>query len=431
MTIKELYAIFEQHPEVVTDSRKTQVGAMFFALRGENFNGNEFAEKAIESGCSYAVIDEGQYDDHSGRFIVVENVLKTLQELSAYHRIALGLPVIGITGTNGKTTTKELLSAVLGRRFNLWHTQGNLNNQIGVPLTLLSLRKEHQMAVVEMGANHPGDIKELVELVAPNVGLITNVGRAHLQGFGSFEGVVKTKCELYDFIRNTDGSVFVNADNSILMEHSEGINRVTYGINCKDGIVSGEVTGNSPFLQMRFQVTGDNNIHDLQTNLVGVYNAENVMAAICVGTYFGIEPGVIKSAIEGYVPTNNRSQYKKTERNALIIDAYNANPTSMTASIKNFEAVKMEDKSLILGEMRELGQDSAVEHQKIIDLLVTNGLTDVCLVGTCWDNVKTTFKRYATTEDLIADLKSNPVADKTILIKGSNGNHLDRVVEWL
>ncbi|MBO7337148.1 MAG: UDP-N-acetylmuramoyl-tripeptide--D-alanyl-D-alanine ligase [Paludibacteraceae bacterium] len=430
MSIEDLYKIYEQHPVVTTDSRNTPDGSIFFALKGESFDGNKFAMSALESGCSYAVVDEAEYAV-SDKFILVDDVLRTLQQLAAYHRIAIGLPVVGITGTNGKTTTKELVSAVLSAKYNILYTKGNLNNHIGVPLTVLSITKEHQIAVVEMGASHPGDIKELVDIAAPNVGLITNVGRAHLAGFGSFEGVIKTKCELYDFLRESDSSVFVNLDNDILLEKSDGMNRIGYGLKDRSGLVWGSVMSNSPFLTMKFAVSGDDKEYVLETSLIGSYNAENVLAAVCVGTYFGVAPSQIKSAIESYQPTNSRSQYKKTDRNSLIIDAYNANPTSMAASINNFNEVTLPNKALILGEMRELGADSDAEHQKIIDMLENFGLTDVRLVGHCFDSAKTSFTRYADVDALIADLKANPVEGKTILVKGSNGNHLDKVVEWL
>ena len=430
MSIEDLYKIYEQHPVVTTDSRNTPDGSIFFALKGESFDGNKFAQSALESGCSYAVVDEAEYAV-SDKFILVDDVLRTLQQLAAYHRIAIGLPVVGITGTNGKTTTKELVSAVLSAKYNILYTKGNLNNHIGVPLTVLSITKEHQIAVVEMGASHPGDIKELVDIAAPNVGLITNVGRAHLAGFGSFEGVIKTKCELYDFLRESDSSVFVNLDNDILLEKSDGMNRIGYGLKDRSGLVWGSVMSNSPFLTMKFGVSGDDKEYVLETSLIGSYNAENVLAAVCVGTYFGVAPSQIKSAIESYQPTNSRSQYKKTDRNSLIIDAYNANPTSMAASINNFNEVTLPNKALILGEMRELGADSDAEHQKIIDMLENFGLTDVRLVGHCFDSAKTSFPRYADVDALIADLKANPVEGKTILVKGSNGNHLDKVVEWL
>ncbi|MBQ4358189.1 MAG: UDP-N-acetylmuramoyl-tripeptide--D-alanyl-D-alanine ligase [Paludibacteraceae bacterium] len=429
MTIQQLYRIYESHPEVTTDSRKTPPGSIFFALKGENSDGNTYAAKALDGGCAFAVVDDPAVvaDD---RYILVDNVLSAMQQLASYHRIAWGRPVIGVTGTNGKTTTKELLSAVLSRRFNLWHTQGNFNNHIGVPLTLLSIRPEHELAIVEMGANHPGEIKTLVNIVSPNAGLITNVGKAHLQGFGSFEGVVRTKCELYDFLRSTGGQVFVNLDNPILSQKSEGITTVGYGLEHREGLVYGEVTGNSPFLSLRFYMQ-DGSSWDVQTNLIGAYNAENVMASVCVGVFFGVPAADIRDALQAYVPTNNRSQFTQTGNNRLIIDAYNANPTSMTASIRNFAEVSMEKKTLILGEMRELGDDSNVEHQNIINLCLEKGLTDVYLVGDCFESVSTDFPRFKDVYELIRYVRQHPFSDRSILIKGSNGNHLDRIVQWL
>ena len=429
MTIQQLYCIYESHPDVTTDSRKTPSGSIFFALKGEKSDGNAYAHQALERGCAYAVVDDPSVvrDD---RYILVDDVLSTLQQLASYHRISWGRPVIGITGTNGKTTTKELLSAVLSRKYRLWHTQGNFNNHIGVPLTLLSIRPEHEMAVIEMGANHPGEIKTLVNVVSPNAGLITNVGKAHLEGFGSFEGVIRTKCELYDFLRETGGQVFINLDNEILTPRSKGISSVGYGIEQKDGLVYGEVTSKSPFLSLRFHLL-DGTSWDVQTNLVGVYNAENVMAAVCVGVFFGVSASDIRDALQGYVPTNNRSQFTQTASNRLIIDAYNANPTSMTASIRNFADVSMENKTLILGEMRELGSDSLTEHQRIIDLCLSYGLTDVYLVGASFKSVSTDFMRFSDVDELIRYVRQHSFSDRSILIKGSNGNHLDRIVQWL
>lgn len=430
MTIEELYEIFSQHPTVTTDSRNCPKNSIFFALKGENFNGNTYAQASLNKGCAYAVVDEKEFvsNDH---ILLVDNVLATLQQLAHYHRIALGIPIVGITGTNGKTTTKELLSTVLKKKFNLYYTQGNLNNHIGVPLTLLSINKSHKMAVVEMGASHPGEIKTLVNIVAPNAGLITNVGKAHLEGFGSFEGVIKTKCELYDFLKDTDGQVFVNLDNPILTEKSESMNRTGYALENKNGLVWGKVTGNSPFLEMEWNTDNDTNTYTLKTHLIGTYNAENVMAAVCAGRFFGIDPNDICDAINSYAPQNNRSQMKDTKTNKLIIDAYNANPTSMTASINNFALATFDNKTLILGDMRELGADSETEHQKIIDLLNSKGLTDVYLVGDCFGKTKCSFKKFANVDKLIEQVKKEPIANHTILVKGSNGTHLVNVVEYL
>ncbi|MBQ9591781.1 MAG: UDP-N-acetylmuramoyl-tripeptide--D-alanyl-D-alanine ligase [Paludibacteraceae bacterium] len=429
MEIETLYQLYESCPTVTTDSRVTPAGSMFFALKGENFDGNQFAKKALEGGCGHAVIDDASQDTGDGRCIVVEDVLTTLQELAKYHRIALGLPVICVTGTNGKTTTKELMAAVLSKRYDVAYTQGNHNNHIGVPLTLLSIGKEKQIAIVETGANHPGEIKTLVEIAVPNAGLITNVGKAHLEGFGSFEGVVKTKCEMYDFLKATGGMAFVNMDNEILREKSEDLAREGYGLKEKGGNVSGEVTSCSPFLNVRLTIRG--HAYDVSTHLIGGYNAENVVAAACVGTYFGVSGEDIKAALEAYEPTNNRSQFTKTDRNALIVDAYNANPTSMTAAVENFSKVEMANKSLILGEMRELGSESEKEHKKLVALLKEKGFEDVYLVGKCFDGIAGGFRHFETTEALKEYLKREKIAGRTILIKGSNGNHLSEAVELL
>lgn len=430
MTIEQLYQIYLQHPQVTTDSRSCPEGSIFFALKGETFNGNTYAQAAIDKGCAYAVVDEKEYATQD-KIILVDDVLASLQTLAHHHRISLGLPVIGITGTNGKTTTKELISTVLKQKFNTLFTQGNFNNHIGVPLTLLSITTKHQIAVVEMGANHPGEIKTLVNIAAPNAGIITNVGKAHLEGFGSFDGVIKTKSEMYDFLRETGGHVFVNLDNDILMEKSAGIDRTGYGLKDKSGLVCGEITGNSPFLEMVWKQADENTTYQLKTHLIGTYNAENVMAAVCIGRYFDIEPKLICEAINNYVPENNRSQLTETATNKLVVDAYNANPTSMQAAIRNFVQMEMPNKTLILGDMRELGEDSALEHQRIVDMLAENKFEHVYLVGPCFSQTQTGYKTYPDTPTLIEDLKQHPIQNATVLIKGSNGIKLIGVVEHL
>lgn len=430
MTTELLYAIYQQHPQVTTDSRNCPADSLFFALKGDNFNGNAYALSALKKGCAYAVIDEKEYALDE-RFILVDDCLKALQDLAHFHRISLGLPVLGITGTNGKTTTKELIASVLKQKFNVLYTQGNLNNHIGVPLTLLSLTKEHQIAVIEMGANHPGEIKTLVEIAAPNVGMITNVGKAHLEGFGSFEGVIKTKSEMYDFLRETGGQAFVNLDNEILFKQSEGIERVGYGIQATNGQVSGAITANSPFLSMTFSNFGSDEVFELKTSLIGTYNAENVLAAVCIGRYFDIDSKLICEGINNYIPSNNRSQLTETASNKLIIDAYNANPTSMQAALKNFSQMEVPHKALILGDMRELGADSPAEHQRIVDLLQEYGFDKVFLVGECFQNTNTSFATYATTDALIAEIPTLNLKDYYILIKGSRGIKLETVVSSL
>ncbi len=437
MTTEQLYHIYLQHPAVTTDSRNCPEGSLFFALKGESFDGNQYAQAALDKGCAYAIVDDTQVAGND-KIILVDNVLKALQDLAHHHRIALGLPVIGITGTNGKTTTKELISAVLAKKFKVLFTQGNLNNHIGVPLTLLSITPQHNIAVVEMGANHIGEIKALVDIAAPNAGIITNVGKAHLEGFGSFEGVIKAKSEMYDFVRETGGVAFVNLDNPILMEKSEGIDRIGYGIEHKNGLVNGIITGNSPFLEMSWHASaslsdqeGDNSIYPIKTNLIGAYNAENVLASICIGTYFGVEPQQICDAMSNYQPHNNRSQFTQTEKNKLIIDAYNANPTSMQAALANFAQMTADNKTVILGDMRELGEDSAKEHQHIVDLLTENNFSNIYLIGECFSATQTGFTHFAKTDDFIQYLQKNPISNKTILIKGSRGSRLETVVPYL
>lgn len=382
MKLSALYQIFLDCQLVTTDSRNCPEGSLFIALKGESFNGNAFAGKALETGCAYAVIDESEYAiEGDQRYILVDDCLQTLQQLANYHRRQLGTRVIGITGTNGKTTTKELISAVLSQSHNILYTLGNLNNHIGVPSTLLRLKAEHDLAVIEMGANHPGEIKFLSEIAEPDCGIITNVGKAHLEGFGSFEGVIKTKGELYDFLRKKEGStVFIHHDNAYLMNIAEGLNLIPYGTE-DDLYVNGRITGNSPYLTFEWKAGKDGKSYQVQTQLIGEYNFPNALAAITIGRFFGVEDAKINEALAGYTPQNNRSQLKKTDDNTLIIDAYNANPTSMMAALQNFRNMEVPHKMLILGDMRELGAESAAEHQKIADYLKECAFEKVWLVG--------------------------------------------------
>jgi UDP-N-acetylmuramoyl-tripeptide--D-alanyl-D-alanine ligase len=403
---------------------------MFVALKGETFNGNAFAAKALEAGCAFAVIDEACYaQPNDERYFLVEDCLKALQQLANLHRRTLGTRIIGITGTNGKTTTKELMAAVLSKQFNILYTQGNLNNQIGVPLTLLKLRPEHQLAVIEMGASHPGDIQELVEIAEPDCGLITNVGKAHLQGFGSFEGVIRTKGELYDFLRTRpDAFIFLHDDNPYLKDIAHGLKAIHYGSQA-DLFVSGKSTANSPFLA--FELQADGKTHSVQTQLIGDYNLPNALAAVTVGRYFGVPDELICEALSQYAPQNNRSQLKQTDRNTLIIDAYNANPSSMQVSIDNFHRMQATDKLLILGDMRELGEDGAAEHQKVVDQLIALAFTNVYLVGELFGATQHPFRSFTDAPSLIEALQAEQPSGKTILIKGSNGIRLFSIVEYL
>ena len=369
---------------VTTDSRKVTPGCIFVALKGEHFDGNQFVEQAKRDGAEYII---------SG-----ENALAELQDLARAWRRELGLPVLGITGTNGKTTTKELCAAVLSTKYNLYYTQGNLNNQLGVPLTLLSITRAHEMAIVEMGASHPGDIKELVEIAEPNYGLITNVGKAHLQGFGSFEGVQRTKAELYDFLRAHGGFCFRNTDNPYLATMAGDLKTVPY------------TTGTMPE----------------GTHLVGGYNAENVSAALCVGEYFGVSREAGLAAIRAYVPSNNRSQLMQTEKNTVVVDAYNANPTSMQAAINAFKG-----NCYILGAMRELGEYSHLEHQNIVNMLLERKAEKVLLVGEEYQETTAPYPVFANVETLCEYLQREPLSGYTVLLKGSRSNQLEKVIPYL
>lgn len=427
MSIAELYELFIHNPKITTDSRNCPRGSIFFALKGERFDGNLYAEKALAAGCTYAVIDNSDYVS-GDRTILVDNVLQTLQQLAQRHRRALGIPVIGITGTNGKTTTKELVAAVLSTKFNLLYTEGNLNNHIGVPLTLLRLTHEHEMAVIEMGASHPGDIRELANIAMPNYGIITNVGRAHLEGFGSFEGVVKTKGELYDYVRRTRGKIFIKKENKDLQDISLGIDQITYGTD-STSFVWGQVNSCNPFLTFDWKQQGK--INTVETHLIGAYNLDNALAAVAVGRYFRIPAARISRAIAAYEPTNNRSQLKETPGNTLLIDAYNANPSSMKVALDNFAAMTVSPKAIILGDMRELGPASDELHAEVVAQIKAGNFDKVFLCGEHFRNTGKEFATFATTEDLIEALKANPLQGYHILIKGSRGIALEKTVDVL
>ncbi len=431
MTVEDIYSRFRECNGVTTDSRKCGPGLMFFALKGERFDGNEFVRGALDQGCSYAVMDDAaRYDAGDGRMILVDNTLTALQQLAAYHRRQLGTTIIGITGTNGKTTTKELTSAVLRSTYNILCTQGNLNNSIGVPLTVLGLKPEHEYAIVEMGASHPGDIKELVEISQPDYGLITNVGKAHLLGFGSFEGVKKTKGELYDWIREHGGAVFVNRDNEHLQQMAYGLKLIEYGKPGQDGLlVEGEVLECNPFVKFRWR-TGVGEWHTVQTNLIGAYNVDNALAAITIGLKLGVTEDKASAAVAGYQPQNNRSQLTDTGRNRLVVDAYNANPTSMAAAIENFSMIEAPEKMLILGDMRELGEVSLSEHRQIVQLLNAKGFTRVWLVGSEFAEAAkgTDFRLFADVDAVNKELEIEPLSGFTILIKGSNSIGLTKTI---
>ena len=427
MSIIDLYDLFIHNPQITTDSRNCPKGSIFFALKGDKFDGNQYAGKALASGCVYAVIDNPDY--YIGeRTILVDNVLKTLQQLAHHHRKVLGLPIIGITGTNGKTTTKELLAAVLSTKFNLLYTEGNFNNHIGVPLTLLRLTHDHEMAVIEMGASHPGDIKELVDIVHPNYGIITNVGRAHLEGFGSFEGVIRTKGELYDYIRRSKGKIFIKKENEYLQSIAKGIEQITYG-NGDDAFASGQVVSCDPFLVFNWKQQGK--LHTVETHMIGSYNLDNVLAAVAVGRFFKIPAERISRAIAAYEPTNNRSQFKKTDNNELIIDAYNANPSSMKVALDNFITMPVQPKAIILGDMRELGPTSDELHAEVVEQIKKGQFDKVFLCGEHFSKVGKEFSPFATTEAMVEELRRQPLKGYHILIKGSHSMGLEKLADIL
>lgn len=429
MNISEIYTLFQEFPIVVTDSRKVVENSIFFALKGENFNGNKFAKSTLEKGCRYAVVDEKEYalDD---RFILVEDVLTCLQALAREHRRVLKVPILAITGTNGKTTTKELVNEVLNQEFRTFATQGNFNNHIGVPLTLLAMNSETEFGIVEMGANHPGEIKELCEIAEPNYGLITNVGKAHLEGFGSFEGVKQTKKELYDYLDEHDGEVFVNCDNDHLLGMLNKQKHIFYG-NSENAFSKARFLQAEP--KLIIELRSPLGKLYIKTQLIGAYNFENVLAAVTVGRFFKIDELKIKEALEVYEPSNNRSQLMKTDNNVLFLDAYNANPTSMRAAIENFAAMKMKNKFLILGDMLELGEDTDKEHLDLMNLLSEEGLTETILVGDIFARLAPSdkFKSYETVDDLLVYLEDEEIKDKYILIKGSRGIKLEKTIEKL
>ena len=428
-SINHLYAIFLEHPVVSTDSRQIIPGSLFFALKGDSFNGNKFAAGALDLGAAYAVIDEAEYALDE-RFIVVDNVLETLQELACHHRMQFDIPVIAITGTNGKTTTKELTCAVLSEKYKTLATKGNLNNHIGVPLTLLKLTNKTEIALIEMGANHPGEIDFLCRIAQPGFGLITNIGKAHLEGFGGYEGVIRTKTELYRFLKEKNGTVFLNNQDKLLGEHAIGMNTVTYGtIPANPGTA---LTTSDPLvtLYLRFR---DGQELTIETKLYGRYNETNILAAASVGLHFGLSPGQIKAALEAYEPDNNRSQVTRTETNLLILDAYNANPSSMEAALYNFAASGYPEKAVILGDMLELGASADEEHLHIMELTDRLGLTRVFLIGPVFTRLNTRRETMCFHDSELARmwLEHHRVTNSTILIKGSRGIRLEKVVDVL
>jgi UDP-N-acetylmuramoyl-tripeptide--D-alanyl-D-alanine ligase len=435
--IEQLYAHFQKHVLVCTDTRNVQANAIFFALKGDNFNGNKFAEQALNAGCSFAVIDEEHYKKDE-RYLLVEDALIALQQLANYHRKQLNIPIIGITGSNGKTTTKELINAVLSQKYKVLATKGNLNNHIGVPLTLLSITAADEIAIIEMGANHQGEIAFLSSIAEPTLGIITNIGKAHLEGFGGIEGVKKGKGELFQFITATKGKLMVHADDEVLIDLAATTEKITYGTKKLYDIVGAMIENkNAEFISFqwatRYNAASIKKSEVIATQLVGIYNYYNLLCAACVGNYFKVEDVAINNALTNYAPSNNRSQLQKTAHNTLILDYYNANPSSMQLAIENFASLPATNKMVILGDMLELGDDSTKEHDAIIDLLQEKEITNVVLVGPFFMTAgkKVNATTFHTSAEAVEYLKQHPTKDTTILIKGSRGIQLEKVVAVL
>jgi UDP-N-acetylmuramoyl-tripeptide--D-alanyl-D-alanine ligase len=429
MTTADIYKLFLMHPAVETDTRKVIRDCIFFSLKGENFNGNRFAAEALEKGAAYAVIDEPEFyiDD---RTVLVENTLEALQALALFHRRQFNIPVLGITGSNGKTTTKELIAAVMSAKYSVTCTKGNLNNHIGVPLTLLQITPETEFAIIEMGANHGGEIAVLSALAEPDYGIITNIGKAHLEGFGSYEMIKKTKAELYDHVKSRNGTIFYNMDNPVLSELlGDYPNKISFGIS--DAWLKGEPQTVPPFIHA--SINFPEGISEVKTHLTGSYNFENIMAAACIGKYFKVDTGQIITAIEEYIPQNNRSQL--IERNGLkiIMDAYNANPTSMKASIESFATVFSSPRYLILGDMLELGDQSENEHTQVLHKIQEYQFEAVFLVGPIFMQAaaNSPYQVYEHIEELASYLKAHRIKEGAVLVKGSRGIKLEKIVEFL
>lgn len=435
MTIENIYRLFKKYPIACTDSREPVPGSLFFALKGDKFDGNLYASDALSKGAAYAIIDKPECQ-HGNNYILVNDVLDTFQRLANHHRRQLGIPIIAITGTNGKTTTKELFASVLSKKYTINATKGNLNNHIGVPKTLLSMDDSTEIGIVEMGANHIGEIEILCNIAEPNYGVITNIGKAHLEGFGSYKGIIKAKTELYKYLEKSHGTIFYNADDTLLKNIVNNLKckSVTYG-TIKEATIQGKLMSSDPYLTVFLSCSNNNrgsNKYIVKTNLVGEYNLENVMAAVCLGMYFDISIDDIIAAIAEYLPSNNRSQLVKKGNNKLLLDCYNANPDSMEAAIKNFSksSGNGRKKVLILGEMLELGKDSKKEHLKIIKLIESLDLNDVILVGQGFRSVGSHSFQYFDNSELLSEyLRTHKIEKAFILIKGSRGVKMEKILE--
>ena len=425
--MQKIIKLFYDTTGICTDTRKIKKDCLFLCLKGDNFNGNEFAEKALNEGAKYVIVDESKYQTND-KIYLVKDVLKYLQKLANYHRKKFKIPVIGITGSNGKTSTKELIKTVLEKKYNLLATEGNLNNHIGVPLTLLNITKNHEIAIIEMGANKFKDIEELCNIAEPNYGIITNIGKAHLEGFINFEGVLKTKKELYDSILKNHGTLIINGDDEILIKNAPEVKKIKYGTSEKSDI-KGELINLSPFVEMKWK--SDNYSSELiSTKMIGKYNFYNFLAAIAFGKIFNIEPNKINEAISEYTPDNKRSQVKKTKNNTLILDCYNANPSSMTSALESFSQINHPNKIAIIGDMLELGDDSIKEHQNILDLTKKLNLNKIT-VGPIFESINSDELKFSNTLKTEEYLKNSSIKDHIILLKGSRGIGLEKLEESL
>ncbi len=431
MPIEELYRIFKRHPLICTDSRKIVRDSVFFALKGNSFDGNAFAEKAIGEGCSYAVVDDPGVARNQ-RFVLVDNVLDTLQQLATFHRKHTGIPVLAITGTNGKTTTKELCYAVLSKQYRVVATKGNFNNHIGVPLTILSIQDDTDVAIAEMGANHPGEISHLCRIAQPRLGIITNIGRAHLEGFGNCDGIIRAKNELYTYISNTGGTLFVNTDNALLDSLSATIPRITYGSSGPASVMA-TCQSMDPYLTVSIAQTDNGKERLVNTRLTGTYNLENILAAWAVGRYFHVPLDKMAEAISDYMPANMRSQLLETSHNRVIMDAYNANPSSMEAALRNFASLSDPGKYLILGDMLELGSFSHDEHQRIMEFATELNLAQGILIGEQFSSltIPDGFKAFLTVGEAREYLVKQPLRNRILLLKGSRAIGLEQLTDLL
>ncbi|WP_421946303.1 UDP-N-acetylmuramoyl-tripeptide--D-alanyl-D-alanine ligase [Pedobacter sp.] len=431
LTTEKLYNYFLENPSISTDTRSITKGSIFFALKGDNFNANEFAQQAVDNGASYAIVDEAKYANE--RCLLVEDVLSALQDLARHHRKQLKIPVIGLTGSNGKTTSKELVNAVLAERYKTFATFGNLNNHIGVPLSILSITNDVQIAIIEMGANHQKEIELLCTIAQPTHGIITNVGMAHLDGFGGFEGVKKGKAELYAYLKETNGYTFINRDNSYLQEMcaTAGLSKLIYYGTENGNTIKGNLKSSDPFIEVEW--TNHEVSSTVKTNLTGSYNFENILAAICIGDFFDMEVDEINNGLSNYQPKNNRSQLTKTKNNTVICDFYNANPSSMSAALTNISSLSAENKTVILGDMFELGEESALQHEIIANQAVDSSLQEIILIGKYFfvlkDKLDAIF--FETPTEAATYLQEKPIKNNLVLLKGSRGMKLENLLQYL